>query len=427
MAAHAELVISPKVDASEQKRVINKMQETLEKGAKQARMDEILQRDIERGADIGGAKLFATLKTVAGAVATVLGAALASSIDAATSNANEVLDKLLEKTESIKDSIQTAEAMGLDPARYAAIEIAGTALGQDKGDIRGLLSGFVGTLGNDEMKNYKELADTSGLETAFFTFLKQASTMEQGDRNILLNEAFGDEDAVKAGVWVQQIERLEDSGEDLNTKNLIEAIIGRPVSFEAIERGQEITKENSRIVTIEQARQQQKDLERGLTQSEAANAAELLRSDKQVEDAQRETFELRVKRAVFENEVTMAQVDVGEMTANAFNEHVSGFGYQLADMGDSVNDALESPTQENLSKAFHDSMIAFFPALKTLEQGAEASEPYKEFKASMSEFADELAEKIGAAVGGSENGEFGRTSERDRAQSAQSVSQYEDK
>lgn len=426
MAAHAELVISPKVDPSEQKRVIDKMQEALEKGAKQARMDEILQRDIERGAEAGSTKLLKTLKTVAGAIATVLGAALASSVDAATNNAHEVLDELLERADKIKDSIRTAEAMGLDPARYAAIEIAGTALGQDAGDIRGLLSGFVGTLGNDEMKNYKELADTSGLETAFFTFLKQASTMEQGDRNILLNEAFGDEDAVKAGVWVNQIEQLEDSGESLNTKNLIEAILGQPVSFEAIERGQDITRDSSSILALEMSRQQLSDAYKGVTREQGESGARLKHSDKELSNSQEDTFELRVKRAVFENEVEMGKVAVGEMTANTALG-ASDFYSRLLDEI-SVDKALNDEGGQSVSEKMEKIATLFFPELssgKVLEHSIESG-VVGEFREAMSDFADEFADKVRGVLDG-DSGSTGRTSERDRELAAQSTSQYEDK
>lgn len=426
MAAHAELVISPKVDQAQTKATVIKMETALENGAKQARVDKILEDDIEKGSKAGSSSLSSSLRLAAGAVAAALGAALVASIDEATNDARDVMDDLLNKAEEIKDSMQSAQALGIDTANYAAIEIAGQALGQDKGDIRGLFSGFVGALSNDEMSQYKDLADTSGLETAFFTFLQQASNLSQGERNIRLNETFGDEDAIKAAVWVDKINELAQSGEATNTANLIEAILGVPVDFERLRQGQAVTKDSSTVINQELATQQLELQYKGITRPEAEATVDLMQSDKEVQQARRDTYELRVQRAIFENEVTMGKITVGEISAGVINETYDAISDAANDRVEDIKKAtqmvIDDPSEENLSNLASETLKAGFIGY-SVEQAIKNTDWFKSMDTSFHGFFD----KLNTAIGAPTYSELQRTANQDRTQSAQSTNQYEDK
>jgi hypothetical protein len=320
--ASAELVLIPQVDRAEARRTMTRLQRGYDRAFEQistnaeSELANGVSSGMERGADEGGRALSSRLKLAAGGIALAAGAVVMSALDAATNGADETMARFTEKLNKVQEATQTAKALGIDEAHYVGIELAGQSLGQDEGDIRGLLSGFVGSLGSDEMSNYKQLAEDNGLESAFFTFLNHANTKTQGERNILLNESFGDEDAVKAAVWADEIKKLQLSGKEVTSSNLISQIIDKEVNFERLQSGLDRSKESSKVVNNNSAKTELDKMYEGVTKEQATDMTTLENSNHAVEVAKDKTFDLRVQRAVFENTVEMKKVEVGAMGIN---------------------------------------------------------------------------------------------------------------
>lgn len=308
MATSSEFILAPRIDERKMREESKKMEIELRRTAKQAAedFDFWMGKGFERGVETGGDKVKNKLKHLQGFLM-LTGANLASeAVMAAAGVAKDIATKAFqgaeeyaqiarERLNDMSDISDTADALGINRGRYAALSAVGISARLDQSDLRGLLSGFVGALERPEMAAYKSSAEKNGIESSFLDFIGSMAKLTPEVAAQYMNQVFGDEDALLASRFMSPFKKMLANNSDLTFQNFVDTMMGGNVRTnelgEALNRGEGA----AAVLSQGDAEAFQKRIIDGITQNQAKNIVDLDASEERRIQANIDVLDLKVK------------------------------------------------------------------------------------------------------------------------------------
>ncbi len=312
MSASAEMILKPKIDEAKMREEANKQERIMKNTAKQ--MGDDIKNGVENGMEEGaksGVSAFSfKFKAAAATLALAAAALVKDTFDKVTGGAEQVEADLRERINSIQDITSSAKGFGMDRATYAGFALAGQAQGLEQDDMRGIFETFVGSLNRPDMASYKKFAEENGIEKAFLSFMATLSKMTPEEAATLNDDIMGG-DALRASKFMEPIRKILESGGKLTTENILNAMMGGDLDLVGLRKAFDASDPNIKRVMHDDAVDRQKELKRGLDQSEAENINRMTESKRDEKDAQESVFGMKVDRFVVENQMTVSQLKFG--------------------------------------------------------------------------------------------------------------------
>ncbi|EPT9265980.1 hypothetical protein [Vibrio parahaemolyticus] len=369
MSASSEFILAPRLDERKMKEESKKMEVQLRRASKQAADDFEFWfgKGFEKGAEKGSQKVKSKLGKLQGFMI-LTGANLASeAIATAAGVAKDIATKAFqgaeeyaqiarERLNEMSDISDTADALGINRGRYAALSAVGISARLDQSDIRGILSGFVGALERPEMASYKEAANQNGIENAFLDFVGTMAKLKPEVAAQYMNDVFGDEDALLASRFMKPFKALLAENKDLTFQNIMDTMLGSKVRTEELDKALNRSDKSSSILAIGDAKAFEKKIIDGVTQGQAQAVVSSEASEAKRIQANLDVLDLKVKGKIIADEAEIAAVKV----ENSFVKSTISYASELAKRGSDLIKAGQKPINSMETwEAFFDKLIQF--------------------------------------------------------------------
>lgn len=321
MAVSSEFILAPRIDEKKMRQESEKMQSELRRSSKQAADDfeHWFGRGFERATDKGVSGIKSKMKNLqtfmsvtaanlASEAIMAVGSAAKQAVSVAFQGAEEYAQIAKSRINNISDISDTADALGINRGRYAALSAAGISARLEQSDIQGILSGFVGALERPEMALYKDAADTNGIENAFLDFIGTMSKMKSEEAAQYMNQVFGDSDALKASRFMRPFKEILEKGGDLTFENIVEKMFGGNIRIEALERALYRNDSRANIVSGAEARSFLNEIMNGVTYDQAKNVVDIESSESRRVQAHLEALDLKAWAKIQADDAEIAAV-----------------------------------------------------------------------------------------------------------------------
>ncbi|CAH1521270.1 conserved hypothetical protein [Vibrio owensii] len=383
MAVSSEFILAPRINQQEVRKEMEKVEAETRRAAQQAADDfeYWFGQGFERGADKGADKVKSKLTKLQGFMM-LTGANLASeAIMAAGSAAKDIATKAFqgaeeyaqlakERLNEMSDISDTADALGIDRGRYAALSAVGISARLDQSDIRGILSGFVGALENPEMTEYKRAAETNGIENAFLDFIGTMSQLEPEKAAQYMNQIFGDEDALLASRFMEPFREIMSKNGELSFQNIIDTMNGEQVRTEAMGNALDEGEDSANILARGDSKAFQKRIIDGVDQNQAQSIVDVEASEARRIQAHLDVLDLKVKGKILadtaeikaietEDAIIKGAISFADESASRWKELFEAGNQPVSaeSMSDFIGKLIEWGTYSPLESATGESLI----------------------------------------------------------------------
>lgn len=296
----AELLLIPRVDYEQMRQTANRMADALDRATEQAARE--MERDLRRGVRDGinqgvrdGQKGFSKLKLGLASIGAAAGALITDSLNKTYGKSEEIIDKIAEKAEKIKSTVNYADAFGIDQGRYASMMFTGLSYGVETDDFKGMVEGWNEGLEDDSMANYKKIRDEQGLDQALLNLFYTAAKMPESERHSWLAADAGmGSDATFGMQYVNGILRLMETGQKITWDNLNEDA-GINTKAEAYQKAIDKNLHNTGEVYRGRAQQESKSFTIGISSQQSESYITSLKVQAELEQAQASNLAERVE------------------------------------------------------------------------------------------------------------------------------------
>ena len=315
--ASSELVLAPQVDRNALKRSEMQIAQSMENAGKKAsiEMRKDLKREVSNGLNQGVkdgvSKSRGNMKALGLGVAAAAAMVIADTMDKTLGSLEDNIDRIMGKLDTIREVSENAKAFGIDEGRYAAISVLGSAKGLDQSDMQGIFAGFAASLQDDEMKGFKGIRDTQGMEKAFFDFLSSTAKLTGSDRENQLIKVFGEDDMRLVSRIMGPMAAMQSSGQPMNLESLYKNVTGRDLQLAAMQQGISRSQTAQGMITAQQAQFLENTFIKGVTPGQASAVTSVASSQKNLEAAQMTALNLQVKAKILADQLEVKQIQAG--------------------------------------------------------------------------------------------------------------------
>lgn len=329
--ASSEFILAPRIDEAKARQEMQKLDDVARRSARQMEMEfsdawDHFEKKGESSFKKLGGKLQGFMGSFAGNLAAnVVSKAAEIATDAATKafqDGEAKAQMARARYEQNRDINSEADALGIGRGKYAALDIAGIASGLDRSDVRGLMSGFVGSLAKPEMEKFREDANKHGIDKAFFDFIGSTSKLKPEEAAQRMNEVFGDDDALKASKFMKPIQDLMKHGKSLSFQNIVDNMAGRHIDMKRLEKSLNMSEKQMKEMMMNDAGILENQINNIVqpTAGGSSKAHEVSRSEKSTESLHLKELKylnIAVATQVGMDNVTKAEISTGGSVAEA--------------------------------------------------------------------------------------------------------------
>ena len=307
--ANNELILAPEIDRTALRVAEKNMDEAFERSAKYAGVEarKQLAKGVERGIGDGAKKGVNHLRLAAFSIATAAAAVAIDSIEKTLGGADDVMARMQEKLNQVSETMLTGEAFGIESGAMAALSASFMTKNMDVSDLRGMLSGFTAAIEEEGGEEYKAIRDEKGLEASFLTYLKSISQLDKSQQVGAMIPVLGEEDAALAGRIVSVMQEMTKGGKEITTTSLSETILGRDVDIAGLTDKAEQAQVQSEKLAQTNARAFL-DSFKPVSDENINAMQDLIASNRQLEKAHENAFDLKVKTKIIANELEVNQL-----------------------------------------------------------------------------------------------------------------------
>lgn len=343
----SEFILNPRIDESKLRQESKKFNDVMKKSSQQIEdeLKESTENGIKGGIKTGVGKSKHEFEKMgswlqlasANLVANLATKAIETAVDKVTlafQGAQEFSQLGRDRLSQIANVADNADALGIDRGRYAALTAMGKSVRLEENDIAQLLSGFVGALGNDEMRQFKDVSESKGIEVAFLEFIDTMSKKNPEQAIQLMNEQLGDSDSLLAARFMEPFQRLAQSGDKLTFSNIIKTMLGQNVNVDKLGNAVDVGLQRAKEVAKSDAQQMISEIYQGVSQGQTQAIIQLSKKTKELEQAHLDALEMKVDMEI---KFINAEIGMVNKTRAAW---------------EALQDFLNSPTEPGEESAF---------------------------------------------------------------------------
>jgi hypothetical protein len=323
-----EVILAPTIDRQDLAEVKSRMNSAFDDVAKKSEkeLEKRVGRGVSDGMKKGGDSGIKHLKTGLASLAVAAGAAAANAL----MGADEVINRMEMRLNTIRDIGKEAAAFSVSSGEYAQANAVFTSLGYDQSDVRGLLSGFQAELEEPEMAGYKKLADESGVLQSMLNFISSTRNMGQTERAAFL-KPLGDEDSVIASAIAASMAKNDAS----SLQQLFTQMTGQSVTAEELTRKIDLGATESDALAKYEGGKYIQDILKGGNAEQVIKNSEM---DRRLESAHDKNIEQKLiaKDAIITIEV--ATIQATQSTINGLEPWFENTKLVLSDMQGAIDE-----------------------------------------------------------------------------------------
>ncbi|PNP21961.1 hypothetical protein AL471_014390 [Vibrio alginolyticus] len=343
----SEFILNPRIDEAKLRQENKKFNDVMKKSAQQIEdeLKESTENGIKGGIKTGVGKSKHEFEKMgswlqlasANLVANLATKAIETAVDKVTlafQGAQEFSQLGRDRLSQIANVADNADALGIDRGRYAALTAMGKSVRLEENDMAQLLSGFVGALGHDEMKEFKDVSESKGIEVAFLEFIDTMSKKNPAQAIQLMNDQLGDSDSLLAARFMEPFQKLAQSGDKLTFSNIIKTMLGQDVDVDKLGNAVDTGLQRAKEIAKSDAQQMISEIYQGVSQGQTQAIIQLNKKTKELEQAHLDALEMKVDMEI---KFINAEIGMVNKTRAAW---------------EALQDYLNSPTEPSEESAF---------------------------------------------------------------------------
>ncbi|HHY0466031.1 TPA: hypothetical protein ACVU43_003014 [Vibrio parahaemolyticus] len=343
----SEFILNPRIDEAKLRQENKKFNDVMKKSAQQIEneLKESTENGIKGGIKTGVGKSKHEFEKMgswlqlasANLVANLATKAIETAVDKVTlafQGAQEFSQLGRDRLSQIANVADNADALGIDRGRYAALTAMGKSVRLEENDMAQLLSGFVGALGHDEMKQFKDVSESKGIEVAFLEFIDTMSKKNPAQAIQLMNDQLGDSDSLLAARFMEPFQKLAQSGDKLTFSNIIKTMLGQNVNVDKLGNSVDTGLQRAKEIAKSDAQQMISEIYQGVSQGQTQAIIQLNKKTKELEQAHLDALEMKVGMEI---KFINAEIGIVNKTRAAW---------------EALQDFLNNPTEPSEESAF---------------------------------------------------------------------------